>query len=57
MARHLTAADMAAARQRMSRVFAAYNEMGKALFEQGSLDAPLQDMVRIRSAHIQHCEQ
>ena len=51
-----TPAEMAETWQRMPSVRKAWNLMGKALFEEGSLDAPLQDMVRIRSARIQGCQ-
>lgn len=52
----LTPEDMAETWKRMPTARKAWNMMGKALFEEGALDAPLQDMVRIRSARIQGCQ-
>ena len=52
----LTAEEMQKTWSRMPTVRRALDALGRALYEEGTLDAPLQDMVRLRSAHIQGCQ-
>jgi len=44
------------ARETMPRVLAASNEFGSALWEEGSLDTGLKELLRIYSAQLAGCE-
>ena len=41
---------------RMPSFWAAYKEMGRAMWTEGGLDAPLRELIRLKSAEMAHCE-
>ena len=52
----ISAGDMKEINAQIPGLLGAYRAMGEALFKEGHLDAPLQEMLRLKSAELAKCE-